>query len=68
MKENDLNSTRGISQIWLQVRKESRSFLRLLLCFGDPPGNVLHKYGNFKKKKGPKSGYFGVCFFHQNSF
>ncbi len=54
------SSAKGISQFWLQVKEESRIFLKNFEIFWNP----LSKYGNFqkKKKKNLKSDDFGENF------
>jgi hypothetical protein len=52
------SSTRGLTQIWLHVREESRNFVKLCYILATS-SNLLCKSGNFKKKKKKSSKYGG---------
>jgi len=59
MKPYWQSSTRGINQIWLQVREDSRN----LLYYFNLLEPILYKYGDFRKQIPPKLVTFGCIFF-----
>jgi hypothetical protein len=61
MKPHWQSSTRGINQIWLQVREDSGN----LLFFFNLLEPILYKYGDFRKQIPPKLVTL-VHFFHKN--